>query len=201
MQSFIPYKCYILMEKREHDVKFQYLAKQVKNLNVDFFLQQIMERKKSYFVRVILSYHFEKSLALSLDLGTFPRMRQSKLEELSQDQQRYLKDHKKNPSKDPPKLISSHEKDVERADFILSLLYMCTNQSCFIVDVLSIVEFQVADVFSPWVNYLQKKRAESTSALEGKMIKNLCECPCPCPCLCSWIFCLFYPCPFPCPCP
>ena len=175
MQSLIPYKGYILMEKSENDVKFQYLAKQVKNLNVDFFFQQIMERKKSYFVRVIMSYHFEESLASSLDLGTFPRMRQCNFEELSQDQQTYLTNNKKNISKDPPKLVSSHEKDVERADFILALLYMCMHQSCIIVDVLSIVEFQVADVFSPWVDYLQKKRAESTSTLEGKMIKNLCE--------------------------
>ena len=164
------------MEKENQSPKFCFLAQQILNLNLPFFERQVLQEKKTYFCHVKISYNFEASLSHSIDLGPFPIVKKCQsMDELTLDQQKYLIDNKKNISKAPPKLISAHEKDGELSDFIVGLLYVCVHHSCQIVDVLSIIEYEVADVFGPWVGYLSQKRASSTCTLEGKIMKNLGE--------------------------
>ena len=164
------------MEKNGgHSIKFRYIASQILATNIEFFQQKITEENLTYFCTVKMSYHFKDSLAHSLDLGTMPTLKKSTLQNLTEDQQQYLFTSGRNIEKEPAKLISVHEKDCQTSDFIVSLLYMVTHHSCQIVEVLSIVEYECADLFSPWVDFLGKKRAQSSSNLEGKICKNLGE--------------------------
>ena len=175
LQGFLPYDQFRRMDKIDKSVKFLFLCQQLMNLNFDFFQDQVETKRISYLFKVVVSYDLDNSVGHSVDLGPFPKLKSCILSELSKDQQNELLTSRQQGEhhRQPPKLVSVHEDNVELTDFIFNLIFLVTRQSLIIKSVESIVEFRVADVFSPWTQYLQKCRQKAVTNIESKLFKNL----------------------------
>ena len=72
-----------------------------------------------------------------------------------------------------PRLISTHDQHHRRCEFVQSLLYMIVNCSVRVKEVVRIVTFRHERLFADYLQGLQNLRAQSTSNLESRLIKNL----------------------------
>ena len=172
LMSKLPFRKHRLMDKINQSPKFKFLAEKLMSLDLEYFKEKVVKENMTYYCTVVINYDFEASLSHSLDLSMFPTMQTCKEEDLTADQRAYLRDNKRNISKAPPKLVSLHQNG-EWTDFVTGILYLCFHHSCQVVDVLSIMEFECADLMSPWLGHLQHNRAKATSNIESKLYKNL----------------------------
>ena len=175
MQTLCPYDQFRLLQKFDKSVKFALLAKKIMELNVEFFHEKATQENISYLVKVQVTYDLDSSVTHSLDLGPFPILKSCSASELSNDQQASLLANKRihTLSREPPKLVSVHEDNVQLTDFVVNLLYLATHHSVIITSVDSIVEFRVRDIFTPYMVFLQKSRQESVTTIESKLYKSL----------------------------
>ena len=168
----MPYRRHRFMDGQDQSVKFRFVRQQILSLNVDFFRDKIVNERVTYFCSLKVSYNFEDHLTHSIDLGLFPTRRVTKAHELTRDQQAYLLSCNRDVEKEPTKLVSTHEEGIMN-DFIVAILYQSLFHSLEIHDVFYIIEYQVADIISPWLHQLGEKRACSSSNVESKLYKNL----------------------------
>ena len=161
------------MKKEDQSPQFLFIAKQLKKVNIDFFINKAKSEKKSFLFEVILSYNFLDSLGNSIDLGCFPFFKNVANEDLSMDQQNELLKSKRNLIREPAKLVSTHENSRRVVDFVDNILYMLTHHSCKVLDVLSITSFETASFFAEYVQSLQIARSIVSSPIQGRIIKNL----------------------------
>ena len=160
------------MDKLGQSPEFQFLAQKLMSLDLDYFKNKVVNENITYYCTVVINYDFEASLSHSLDLSMFPTMQSCEEKDLTSDQRAYLRENKRNISKAPPKLVSLHQNG-EWTDFVTGILYLCFHHSCQVVDVISILEYECADLMSPWLRHLQNNRAKATSNIESKLYKNL----------------------------
>ena len=169
----LPYKDFCLLTKEEASPQFRFLAERLKKADVDFFLDKAKNERKSFLFEVILSYNFQDSLQSSIDLGCFPYFKKVSNSELTRDQQDQLAGSKRNCSREPAKLVSTHENGRIVVDFVDNLIYLLTFHSCYVVEVLSVTSFTTAPFLAEYIQSLQIARSRATSPLQGRLIKNL----------------------------
>ena len=173
LQTELPFKSFLLMEAKDDSPQFRFLAKKLKQIDVDFFMDKAIHEKKSFLFEVVLDYNFEDSLGNSIDIGLFPSFRTVGNQDLSEDQQEHLRSVGRNCQKEPPKLVSAHKRNHLTIDFVDNLLFLLTHMSCVIVEVLSITSFYTAPFLSDYMISLQNARSKATSPQQAKVIKNL----------------------------
>ena len=171
LETELPYKNFLLLEKEENSPQFTYLAKQLQNTNIDFFVRQAQKYKRSFLFEVKITYDFEQSIFNSICLNAFPFFKKINISDLAKDQQAYLFAQGKSKFC-PQKLVSTHE-DRVLVEYIDCLIYMITHHHCQIVDVLSVVVFETSNYMKPYIQYLQDQRASATSPLQKRIIKML----------------------------
>ena len=172
LESELPYRGHILLEKKDNTEQFKFIAKQLRELNIDFF-EKKAELKRGFLFEVVISYNFEQSLGNSIDLGCYPFFKNVKMSELCRDQQRYLRSQGRDVSREPSKLISTHQNRRTVVDFVDNILFLLCFQSCYIEDILSIITFETNAFMKEYIQSLQNERAKATSPLMSKIIKNL----------------------------
>ena len=172
LESDLPYRGHILLEKKENSEQFKFIAKQLREINVDFFARKA-ELKCGFLFEVVLSYDFESSLGNSIDLGCYPFFKDLKMSDLCRDQQRYLRSQGRDVSREPKKLISTHQNHRTVIDFVDNILFLLCFQSCYLEDILSIVTFETNAFMKEYIQSLQNARAQASSPLMSKIIKNL----------------------------
>ena len=173
LQTLLPYRNFVLLTKDGNSPQFKYIADKLREVNIEFFVNKAENERKSFLFEVVLSYNFKASLQSSIDLGCFPFFKNVANSELSSDQQRHLAQTKRDCSREPAKLVSTHENNRVVVDFVDNLLYLLRFHSCYIVDVLSITVFETAPFLADYVQSLQVARSRAVSPLLGRIIKNL----------------------------
>lgn len=164
----------MLLEKEENSPQFEYLAKQLRETNIDFFVRQAEKYKRSFLFEVEISYDYEQSLFNSVCLNAFPFFKRVNLRELGKDQIKdFLAQGKRISNKHgPQKLVSTHENRT-LIEFIDNLLYMITHHSVILVNILSVVVFETESYMKSYIQDLQNHRAKASSPLQKKVIKLL----------------------------
>ena len=173
LQTELPYRDFVLLQKDRNNVKFTYIAKQLRKLNMSFFVHKATIERQSFLFEVILDYNFADSLGSSIDLGVFPYFRRVHNEELTQHQQGVLRGLSRDCGREPAKLISAHRRHHHIVDFFDNIAYLLQFHSCAIVDVLSIVCFRTAPFLQHYVQTLQDERSRCASGILSRVIKNL----------------------------
>ena len=72
-----------------------------------------------------------------------------------------------------PTLVSVHDQNNRRVDFVFALLQMVVEGSCRITEVVSIVVYRHEKLMAEYLQGLQNARSKSTSPLESRLIKGL----------------------------
>lgn len=173
LQTELPYRDFVLLRREDNSVKFRYISKQIRKMNMNFFVEKATQEKKSYLFEVVLDYNFRDSLGSSIDLSVFPYFKRVKNHELTQDQQNVLDGLSRNCDREPPKLVSAHRRKHHVTDFVDNIAYLVYFHSCQITEVLSIVSFRTAPFLQHYVQELQDERSQSSSAILARIIKNL----------------------------
>ena len=173
LQCQLPYRNFVLLQKEDNNLQFRYISKQLKDMNMKFFVDKATHEKTSFLFEVILDYNFEDSLGNSLDLGIFPYFRKVANTELTRDQQDVLDELSRHCDREPAKLISAHRNNHHVTDFVDNIAYLVYLHSCRIVEVLSIVSFETAPFLQRYVQQLQDERSRSPSTILARIIKNL----------------------------
>ena len=160
------------MKKEDNSEQFKFLSKKLHDIDIDFFTKKA-ESKCGFLFEVVVSYDFEKSLGNSIDLGCYPFFKKMQMSEMSRDQQTYLKSQGRNISREPSKLISTHQNHRTVVDFVDNILFLVTFMSCFIEDVKSVITFETSPFMRDYIQSLQNERAKAASPLLSRIIKNL----------------------------
>ena len=79
----------------------------------------------------------------------------------------------KTPSYTSTQLVSTHENNNVRVDFIPSLIYLLTIGCCSLKKVLTIVSYRHEKLLAPYLEFLQTARQNTVSTLFSSIIKNL----------------------------
>ena len=147
----LPYRSFLLLRKEDASPQFNLIASRFMDLDLDFFVDKAVNERKGFLIECILTYDFDHALQSNLDLGPMPRFRRVHNEALSMDQIRILQENKRDCFKEPAKLVSSHEENVQVIDFVDVLLYQVLFQSCLIVEVLSVTAFETAPYLRDYI--------------------------------------------------
>ena len=96
-----------------------------------------------------------------------------KMAELCRDQRRYLRSQGRDVSREPSKLISTHQNHRVVVDFVDNILFLLCFKSCYIEDILSVITFETSAFMKEYIQSLQNERARASSPMMSKIIKNL----------------------------
>ena len=120
-----------------------------------------------------MDYSFEHSLSNSIDIGPLPQLRAVLTSELAPEQSGENDLFSKPAKSGTPTLISVHDQNNRRVDFVFALLQMVVEGSCRITEVVSIVVYRHEKLMAEYLQGLQNARSKSTSPLESRLIKGL----------------------------
>ena len=127
--------------------------------------------RKGFIFDVSLTFDYQSALGNSVDLGPLPYLRKVYLSELSQDQINEATNLKRRS--ETTQLISTHDSDTRRVEFTANLMYLLVNCSFVIKEIHAIVIFEHEKLLAEYLQFLQDCRKDSTSPLEGRLIKSL----------------------------
>ena len=168
----LPLSDFRLLKQEQQSSEFRKIEENLRGLNLEFFQKLCQEHSTGFLFRIVLDYDRVESLQTSVDFSMFPRFRSVKLSELSSDQQNEARKMNRKVDKEPPKLVSTMEKQ-EVVDYLENVLFLIIHMSCRIVEIKEIVIYKHCDIFKDYIGYLQKQRAMATSSVEAKLIKAL----------------------------
>ena len=126
-----------------------------------------------YFSECLLDYSFEHTLENAIDLGPLPQLRAVFTSDLAPEQSGESGLFSKPAKTGTPTLISAHEQNNRRVDFVFALLQMVVEGSCTIKAVQSIIVYRHEKLMAEYLQSLQDARSQATSPLESRLIKAL----------------------------
>ena len=117
-QGYLPVRGFHILRREDNSTHFQYLARQLQDINVDFFHQAATVDKRGFIYDCTLDYDFDASVGNSVDLGSFPYLRRVHIHELGPDQQRDSVHMGRTKLSESPKLVSMHENGHRRVGML-----------------------------------------------------------------------------------
>ena len=120
-----------------------------------------------------MDYSFTHSLANSIDIGPLPQLRAVLTSELAPEQSGKSGLFSTPAKTGTPTLVSVHDHNNRRVEFVFALLQMIVEGSCRITEVRSIIVYRHERLMAEYLQGLQDARSKATSPLESRLIKGL----------------------------
>ena len=151
---------------------FREICNALKRVDVDYFKRMAVDNHKGFLWHVTLSYDKTASLKNSLDFCGFPVMRNITEQDLGHEERRYAKTHKRNVSKEPPKLCDMF---IEGPTYLYTenLLFLLIHQSCTVTEVHEVCSFRHEQYLNDYLQYLQVQRGKSKLKIISSCCKSL----------------------------
>lgn len=168
----MPYRDFVTLTEDNPTVLFRELRDNLLNHNWEYFAELAVARKKSCLVVCDVDYDRHIGLASGIDLSFFPRFKKSSFQTVTREQAEKARLLRRVLDREPAKLTSANICG-QMSEFVDSLCYMHTMLSLKITRVHKIIYFTQANLFGPFIEYLQLIRGQSPSPILGKMIKSI----------------------------
>ena len=119
-----------------------------------------------------VDYDRNLGLVAGVNLSFFPRFRKSNFQSVTIQQAEQARVLNRKLDCEPPKLVSANVCG-PMSEFIDALAYMNVMLSLRVTRVQKIICFTQANLFGPYIEYLQAVRGQSPSPILGKMVKSI----------------------------
>ena len=160
------------MDADSPTAEYRQIVKALKRVDVDFFHDLAVNNHRGFLWHVTLSYDKVKSLKTSLDFCGFPILKRIFEENLGHEERRYAKLHKRNVSKEPPKLCDLY---FEGPTYLYTenLLFLLIHQSHKVTKVHQVCSFRHEQFLRNYLEYLQIQRGKSDLKIIASACKSL----------------------------
>ena len=151
---------------------FRTLREKLLNYDWEFFGDMAVNEQKSCLVECDVDYDREIGIANGIDLSFFPRFKKSSFQSVTKQQAERARLSGRVLDREPAKLTSTNICGTI-SEFVDSLCFMNVMLSMTITRVRKIIVFKQANLFGPFIEYLQLIRGQSPSPVLGKIIKSI----------------------------
>ena len=153
-------------------ILFREIRDNLLNHNWEYFAEMAINERKSCLVVCDVDYDREVGLANGIDLSFFPRFKKSNFQSVTKQQAERARLLGRALDREPAKLTSTNICG-PLSEFVDSLCYMNILLSLKITRVKKVIQFTQANLFGPYIEYLQLIRGQSPSPVLGKIIKSI----------------------------
>ena len=168
----MPYRDFICLDEENPTILFREMQANLLAHNWEYFADLATIQKKSCLVVCDVDYDRQVGLANGIDLSFFPRFKVSNFQSVTKQQAERARLLKRNLDREPAKLTSTNICGT-MSDFVDALCFMNTMLSLKITRVHRIICFTQADLFGPFIDFLQSVRGRSPSPVFGKIVKSI----------------------------
>ena len=168
----MPYRDFICLVEENPTILFREMEANLLAHNWEYFADLATTQKKSCLVVCDVDYDRQLGLANGIDLSFFPRFKPSSFQSVTKQQAERARLLKRSLGREPPKLTSTNICGT-MSEFVDALCFMNTMLSLKITRVRKIICYTQANLFGPFIEFLQKIRGRCPSPVLGKVIKSI----------------------------
>ena len=168
----LPYRDFVTLTEENPTILFREMRKNLLAHNWEYFANLATTHQKSCLVECDVDYERDVGLVAGVDLSFFPRFRKSNFQSVTKQQGERARALNRKLDREPPKLVSANVCG-PISEFIDALAYMNVILSLRVTRVRKIICFRQANLFGPYIEYLQSVRGQSPSPILGKMVKSI----------------------------